>query len=80
MALNTLKEAATALIHLFYPHTCECCGNELRAGEQVLCLHCILDLPRTGLHLQPVNKVYQMFTGRVPVARATAFTYFTKGV
>ena len=78
MALHHLKDAATALVRLFYPHTCELCSTELNAGETVLCLHCVLDLPRTELHRHPVNKVYQTFTGRVPVDRATAFTYFTK--
>ena len=78
MGIHYLKDAATALSRLFYPYTCELCHTELQAREEVLCLHCILALPRTGLHLHPVNKVYQTFTGRVPVVRATAFTYFTK--
>lgn len=78
MALHYLKDATTALGRLFYPHTCELCGTELNGREEVLCLHCSLALPRTGLHKHNINKVYQTFTGRVPVSRATAFTYFTK--
>lgn len=78
MALPYLKDAVTALSRLFYPHICELCGTELNGQEEVLCLHCNLALPRTGLHKHTINKVYQTFTGRVPVARATAFTYFTK--
>lgn len=78
MGIHYLKDAATALSRLFYPNTCELCNTELQTGEEVLCLHCILALPRTGLHHHQVNKVYQTFTGRMPVVRATAFTYFTK--
>jgi ComF family protein len=78
MALSYLKDAVTALSRLFYPHICELCGTELNGPEEVLCLHCSLALPRTGLHKHANNKVYQTFTGRIPVSRATAFTYFTK--
>lgn len=78
MALQTLKSAATALSRLFYPHLCAGCHTELTGTEQVLCLHCLLALPLTGLHRHPHNKVYRNFIGRLPLERATAFTYFTK--
>ncbi|MBN1158100.1 MAG: ComF family protein [Bacteroidales bacterium] len=47
-------------------------------NEQVLCLPCMLELPRTGFHADPENDVARMFWGRVPVEHATAFMYFYK--
>lgn len=78
MALTFIKNAANALSGLFFPDLCVACGTALGGVEQELCLHCLLALPRTGLHRFPENKVQRLFTGRLPLARATAFTYFTK--
>ncbi|PSK95078.1 ComF family protein [Taibaiella chishuiensis] len=78
MAFNFVKTAANALSGLFFPDLCAACDRALSGSEQVLCLHCLLNLPRTGLHRLPENKVQRLFTGRLPLVRATAFTYFTK--
>lgn len=61
---------------ILYPPLCAACGNVLMRHERVLCLPCILDLPRTGFHEDPENPVAQMFWGRVQVEHATAFINF----
>jgi predicted amidophosphoribosyltransferase len=43
----SLRTAFTALLDLFLPRTCLCCGRILSAHEHDLCLYCRADLPFT---------------------------------
>ena len=43
----SLRTALTALLDLFLPRTCLCCGRILGAREHDLCLYCRADLPFT---------------------------------
>jgi len=76
--LTILKHSVQGLVQLLYPKNCEGCNNWLADGEEVLCLHCALSLPRTGFHHIPDNQSMQKFTGRVPAAFATSFVYFSR--
>ncbi len=67
------------LLALFYPRLCAGCGTSLVIGENVLCLNCLADLPRTGFHQFKENPVYQIFTGRTSIELATSFCRFDKG-
>jgi len=67
------------LISLFYPRLCAGCDTSLMKGEDVLCLNCIADLPRTNYHLHEENPVFQQFIGRVQLKYATSFCRFDKG-
>jgi len=67
------------LISLFYPRLCAGCNTSLVNGEDILCLHCLADLPRTNYHLFPENPVFQIFIGRVNITLASSFCRFDKG-
>ena len=67
------------LISLFYPRLCAGCNISLVNGEDILCLHCLADLPRTNYHLFPENPVFQIFIGRVNITLASSFCRFDKG-
>ncbi len=67
------------LLGLFYPRLCAGCNTSLVKGEEVLCLACLADLPRTNYHLNLENPVFQLFNGRVPIELATSFCRFDKG-
>jgi len=67
------------LIALFYPRFCAGCNSSLVKGEDVLCLNCLADLPRTNYHLNCENHVFQQFAGRVRIELATSFCRFDKG-
>lgn len=67
------------LISLFYPRLCAGCNIPLVKGEEVLCLNCLADLPKTNYHLYRDNPVFQMFIGRVNISSATSFCTFDKG-
>ena len=66
-------------ISLFYPRLCAGCSTPLIKGEEILCLHCLADLPRTNYHLFIENPVFGIFTGRVNITYATSFCRFDKG-
>ncbi len=63
-------------IGIIYPRPCAACGNILYRQEKVLCIRCVLDLPKTGFHADPDNEVAQIFWGRVRVEHATSYMYF----
>lgn len=67
------------LISLFYPRLCAGCNTPLVKGEEVLCLNCLADLPRTNYHLYLENPVFQIFIGRTKIQLATSFCHFDKG-
>ena len=67
------------LVALFYPRLCAGCNSSLVKGEDVLCLNCLADLPRTNYHLYFENPVFQQFIGRVRIEYATSFCRFDKG-
>lgn len=61
---------------IFFPPLCPACSEVLMKHEDVLCLGCMLDLPRTGFHNDTDNEVARMFWGRVHIMNATAFMVF----
>jgi ComF family protein len=72
------KEYIRSLVNIVYPHCCAACGNVLYRNEDILCLDCYDDLPRTQFHLNQDNEVARIFWGRIPVINATSFMYFTR--
>ncbi len=67
------------LLAFFFPRQCDVCGRLLSDEEKIMCLFCLLGLPRTKFHVALENPVSQIFWGRVEIAHATAWFYFTKG-
>lgn len=80
MAMPLSKSISAALngfIHLFYPRLCEGCSSPLVTGEEILCLACSMELPRTDYHDTVDNDTALRFAGRIPYSHATSFAYFT---
>lgn len=69
----------SAFWNLFFPKNCSACGSPLIAGEKMVCLKCIVNLPRTHFHRIAENPAYQRFLGRIPIQNAVSFLYFTQG-
>ncbi len=66
-------------LQFFFPELCIACGQILNKQEKVLCIHCLVHIPRTGFHKDDENPVAQLFWGRVKIEHAGAFFYFNKG-
>jgi len=48
-------------------------------GEEIICLKCLQEMPKTNYHLETDNTVEKRFWGKVPVYRATSYFHFYKG-
>lgn len=68
----------SGLLDLFYPDLCGTCRQRTALRPEGICTHCLMSLSRTNFHLQAINPITSIFTGRVQVTSATAFLYFEK--
>nr|WP_320060025.1 ComF family protein [uncultured Bacteroides sp.] len=64
---------------LFFPRCCVVCESPLFEGEEMLCIKCNMDMPRTNYHRMPGNPAERLFWGRIPIERATSFFFYSKG-
>jgi ComF family protein len=76
--LNLCKSAVLDLLHLFYPHTCAGCGEQLPQKDQSVCLSCFLALPETNFQHINDNAVERIFYGRLKIRAAMAGYFFSK--
>jgi len=70
-------ELVQGLFHLFLPRLCEGCRKPLLYQEEVLCMACNLELPRTDFQDVHLNEAAIRIAGRIPFEWATAFAYFS---
>jgi ComF family protein len=75
---TALYKIYDGITHLLFPQLCEGCSKPLISGEEILCLHCVALLPRTGFHHVAENEAAMRFYGRVPFCNVTSFAYFTE--
>ena len=75
----SIKHLFTDAMHLFFPHYCMGCGNDVLSENSMLCLRCISSLPYTGYETIENNPVENIFRGRVTVKSAASTFYFSKG-
>lgn len=55
------------------------CGERLYLGEELICIHCNVDLPRTMQWKKPQdNDLSNKIMGRANIAKAAAFLYYRK--
>ena len=69
----------SSFLSLFFPRCCLVCGGPLAKGEECLCTRCNIALPRTGYHRIKNNLVEQLFLGKIPLERATAYFFYQRG-
>ena len=67
------------IVNLFFPNVCVVCGEALNKQEEIVCLSCLIKLPKTGFHLHQDNPVSRVFWGRVNLKAASSFLFFNKG-
>lgn len=74
--MQILKRLSGELLNLLFPSLCNACGTLLYKGEDLICIHCLNDLPYTDFHQYAENPVARQFWGRVPVNAAMALLLF----
>lgn len=70
------KIMSSACVDAIFPRTCRVCGTSLTVGERLLCLKCMSELPRTGLHLVDFNTIHQRVGGVNPIEMAAGWFYY----
>ena len=76
---GTLTKYWKDFVSLVYPVICKGCGTGVPGEGQLLCWHCISHLPLTGFEHKRDNLAEDLFAGRLPLEKATAFMFFGKG-
>ena len=67
------------LWEFFFPRCCVVCGTRLLREEEHVCVKCLAGLPRTCLHRRAQNDMEKAFWGKLPIVRASAYFYYSKG-
>ena len=65
-------------LDIIYPRSCEACNKSLLGGENLVCVDCVIDLPRTNSHIEKSEKLSNRFWGKVPVSNTITFMRFSK--
>ena len=69
-----------SLLNLLYPNLCAGCQEVLLKNENVICLNCLVDLPRSLYYQDNENTVAKLFWGKIKLEMAlSAFTFIKKG-
>lgn len=76
---NTFKTWFLSFLQLLFPRQCAVCGSPMQEGEEVICMRCNMDMPRTNYHCIKDNPVERMFWGKIPLERATSYFFYRKG-
>lgn len=77
--VKSIKTYFDSFMGLFYPEFCAACGMNLYQNENVLCVKCLYNMPRTYYHQMSGNPMEQSLWGRVEIERASALYFFQKG-
>ena len=77
--IKTIKQWLGAAADVVLPRVCPVCGKALDDDEHWLCRKCLADLPRTHYEDVDFNAMEQLFAGKVPIERATAYFFYEKG-
>lgn len=65
------------IIDLLFPRFCAMCGNRLVGEEEMVCMSCLLHLPRTDTWGNPYeNEMAKIFWHRMPIEKSAALFYY----
>ncbi|WP_283641118.1 ComF family protein [Mesonia mobilis] len=65
------------LFHLFFPQKCLACSENL-VEQEILCSHCLHELPLANTHLDNENTLKKVFEPQIPLDNVTSLLYFYK--
>jgi ComF family protein len=66
------------LLDIIYPRSCEACGESLLGGENLICVKCLIELPRTNSHIETIESISNRFWGKIPVSNTLTYLKFSK--
>ncbi|MEQ9187009.1 MAG: phosphoribosyltransferase family protein [Cryomorphaceae bacterium] len=77
--MNTIDRCIQDLGNLFFPFQCMGCKGSLDFDEKYICQFCLEHLPTTQYWAQKENPIDRIFWGKLRIAGATSYLYFSKG-
>lgn len=76
MGFGGLNGWFSDLLRIVFPDVCEVCGSSLVRGEEVICLKCDMNMPRTRVHNDSFNIIHERLAGKTPIERAAGYFYY----
>lgn len=73
-----VKTALRSLFNLAFPRLCLACGADTIPDQEILCIPCAYNLPKTSQHWYPENQLTDRFWGRLDLHAGAAYLYFSK--
>lgn len=64
------------ILSVVFPNTCAVCGTTLVEGEDIMCLTCLANLPRTGLHGSPFSEIHKRLATHSRLERGASWFYY----
>lgn len=77
--MNLRNSYLADFVNLLFPRLCQACNASLLGTEELICTHCLYDLPYTNFHTQPGNIVARQFWGKIELQYGYALLFFEKG-
>jgi ComF family protein len=77
--MNLRNSYLADFVNLLFPRLCQACNGNLLGTEDLICTHCLYNLPYTNFHTQADNIVARQFWGKLELQYAYALLYFEKG-
>lgn len=75
-----IKGGFGSLADALFPACCEVCGRELVDGENLLCLHCRHEMPRTFYHRCADSPLHERLAlPGVPIERTASYFHYVRG-
>lgn len=68
-----------SFLALFYPNLCAGCSKILSSPEEVICINCWSDLPKSFQYKDKANHTAKLFWGRYPLENAFSTFLYYKG-
>lgn len=76
--LTPVLNLVHSVADMIFPRLCEVCGRPLSSSEEVMCLHCRLNLPYTDLHRQPFNTIHHRLASVPAIEGAGAMFHYIR--
>lgn len=78
MVNSVFAEVFRDFVSLIFPNYCLACEGSLVKGENMICTHCMLQMPSTNYHLDDNNPLKNRLSSRINIRYAMALFKFSK--
>jgi ComF family protein len=73
-----IRQITDGILDLAWPRLCPLCGRPLLQKEEILCLNCLYELPKTDQRSFTDNKAAERFWGKIPFEKVGTGYHYLK--